>query len=202
MARPKKYEQGAERITLSLSPETKVVVEAFCRWYSFTRDKTLGIGETLIEVLKTSRAFEEFARTRPDAYLGFDGHMTLTVPVVTQLPLFEAPAPKARPDAPGPAVEARPSPAVEVEAVAPPVEARPAAETPAPPPVGSQDPPDEAAVLKMVRDRRDAPVGAENVRAIAKDAGVDATMLYKALKGERHLTFEARSRLAKYLTSI
>ena len=44
MARPKKYEQGAERITLSLSPETKVVVEAFCRWYSFTRDKTLGIG--------------------------------------------------------------------------------------------------------------------------------------------------------------
>ena len=183
MARPKKYEQGAERITLSLSPEMKNTVEAFCRWYAFTRDRTLGIGETLIEILLDSSVFEEFSKTRPAVVTRPPG------PVVTQLALFEAPAP-------GPVVEARPAPAVEVEAVAP------AVETPAPPPASSQDPPDEAAVLKMVRDRRDAPVGAENVRAIAKDAGVDATMLYKALKGERHLTVEARSKLAKHLTSI
>lgn len=149
MARPKKYEQGAERITMSLSPETKSAVEAFCRWYSFTRDKTLGIGETLIEVLMDSEAFAEFTRTRPAI-------VTRPGPAA-QLALFDAPAPL--PGAP------------------------------------SQDSPDEVAVLEMVRKR----MAVESVRVIAKGAGVDATSLYKSLKGERHLTTAARQKLTAHL---
>ena len=63
MARPKKYEEGPARFTLTLSPADKAVLERFALWLSYSTGKRLGIADCLLMTFRTSREFQAFEKT-------------------------------------------------------------------------------------------------------------------------------------------
>ena len=62
MARPKKYEEGPARFTLTLSPADKAVLERFSLWLSLRVGKRLGIADCLLMTFRSSEEFKAFER--------------------------------------------------------------------------------------------------------------------------------------------
>ena len=200
--RPRKYAEGPGRYSITLSPKDKELVEKFLLWVQFHLGKRMGVAEVLLEGVRGSPLYAEFVRVT--GYV--EGGPAEPKPV--SLPLFTEPEPEripsevTLPQEPVTAApvalkpEALPVPVVTLQA--PPVEPVIAQEPEAvKAPSNAEGVPDEAAVLVLVKAARDT--GGKGVKAIALGAGVDLTMLYKALKGDRHLTSEARKKLFEYL---
>lgn len=182
--RPRKYAEGPGRYSITLSPADKDLVEKFLLWVQFHLGKRMGVAEVLLEGVRRSPLFTEFVRVT-----GYTPGRPSAEPA--SLPLFTE-EPEPAPNTPDGAAEMIPEP-VKAAPVEP-------AKAPEPVPVSkapnAEGTPDEAAVLELVKAARDA---GKDVKGIARGAGVDLTMLYKALKGDRHLTPEARRRLFGYL---
>lgn len=194
--RPRKYAEGPGRYSITLSPGDKELVEKFLLWTQFHLGKRMGVAEVLLEGVRGSPLFAEFKRATGYA----PGRPPAGPP---NLPLFTEPEPAVG----APAVDAPAEAKVQdaVEAIPEPTEPTPTREEQKPAstffgaPFTAIHVPAEDKVLAMIRERRDAPVGAETVKTIAQGAGVDLTMIYRALKGARRLSSEARIKLAEYL---
>lgn len=94
MARPKKYEEGPARFTLTLSPADKAVLERFSLWLSYSTGKRLGIADCLLLTFRTSREFQAFEKTG-----GAMGPMFETRAEPVQLAPAPVPVPAAQEDA-------------------------------------------------------------------------------------------------------
>lgn len=62
VGRPRKYEGGAARYTIVLDPSAKAEVETFARWFQYTNNRTVGISEILLEILRRSPEFGAFKK--------------------------------------------------------------------------------------------------------------------------------------------
>ena len=193
--RPRKYAEGPGRYSITLSPADKDLVEKFLLWVQFHLGKRMGVAEVLLEGVRGSPLFAEFKRAT-----GYTPGRPAAEPV--SLPLFTEPEPAGvveklvseNPELFEP-VKAAPV-ASKAEALPVPVV------TPQAPPVKKDAPPkavpsaEEAEVLAMVRA---AQAAGKNVKVIALGAGIDLSMLYRTLKGQRNLNPEARKKLFEYL---
>ena len=63
--RPRKFPDGPARYTLVLSPADKAEVEAFSRWFAYTTNQNIGIGEILLTILRQSPEFQAFRKAAP-----------------------------------------------------------------------------------------------------------------------------------------
>ena len=63
MGRPRKYPEGPGRFTFTMNPSDKAVIEAFARWYVYSTNRSLGVAEIMIEVLRRSPEFKAFEKT-------------------------------------------------------------------------------------------------------------------------------------------